>query len=214
MANEGFIKPIKDRFFYIYINIPMLKNALIILSLGCSTSLFAQEESFARYFKASAADTLLPIATSVKLHLLKEMQPFKKGSPNYRFRLALRGSNKESGIITTRWLAAKQERDIYYVNWVAVQSKYFGETEKNLAQLFSKADLTQSVLFFDEADALFGLRTDSAGRTANPFLTYWLKQIDEYKGSVIIACSGKDCLAILGKKKFTAIQVGAPMETQ
>ena len=71
-----------------------------------------------------------------------------------------------------------------------VVSKYIGETEKNLDRVFSDAARTGSVLFFDEADALFGKRTgvkDSHDRYANLDVAYLLQRIEAHTGIVILA---------------------------
>ena len=71
-----------------------------------------------------------------------------------------------------------------------VISKYIGETEKNLSSLFKKAENKNWILFFDEADALFGKRSevhDSHDRYANIETAYLLQKMDEYEGMVILA---------------------------
>lgn len=72
-------------------------------------------------------------------------------------RLVLTGTGKES-LLTGRWLAARQTKDLYVIELSAVVSKYIGETEKNLARLFDRAESMNCILLFDEADALFGQR--------------------------------------------------------
>jgi SpoVK/Ycf46/Vps4 family AAA+-type ATPase len=69
-------------------------------------------------------------------------------------------------------------------------SKYIGETEKNLARIFAEARTSNSILFFDEADALFGKRTqvsDAHDRYANIEVSYLLQRIEEHQGVVILA---------------------------
>jgi len=192
----------------------MLKRALLFLCLAVNSSLFAQEESFLRYIKASPADTLLPVATTVKEQLQKEMRPLKKASQNSRLRLVLIGGNKEAGATVSRWLAAKKNQDLYLVSSGAMITKFIGETEKNLQLLFDKATATNAILFFDEADALFGESSTPGSNETNSTIIYWVKRMNEYKGTVLSACSGKACLAEFGKQKFTSIQVAASMETQ
>jgi SpoVK/Ycf46/Vps4 family AAA+-type ATPase len=71
-----------------------------------------------------------------------------------------------------------------------VVSKYIGETEKNLARIFDEAATSNAILFFDEADALFGKRTqvrDSHDRYANVEISYLLQKMDEYQGIVVLA---------------------------
>jgi AAA+ superfamily predicted ATPase len=80
--------------------------------------------------------------------------------------------------------------DLYQVDLSAVVSKYIGETEKNLARIFDEAATSNAILFFDEADALFGKRTevsDAHDRYANIETSYLLQKMDSYDGVVILA---------------------------
>jgi SpoVK/Ycf46/Vps4 family AAA+-type ATPase len=75
-----------------------------------------------------------------------------------------------------------------------IESKYVGETEKNLEQLFAEAENKNWVLFFDEADALFGKRTevkDAHDRYANMDTAYLLQKIEDHNGLVILATNRK-----------------------
>ncbi len=84
--------------------------------------------------------------------------------------------------------------DIYKINLSAVVSKYIGETEKNLERIFSEAQDTDAILFFDEADALFGKRSevkDAHDRYANIETAYLLQRTEEYNGLVILASNIK-----------------------
>src|SRR5207244_2491395 len=71
-----------------------------------------------------------------------------------------------------------------------VVSKYIGETEKNLDRIFTAAETSNAILFFDEADALFGKRSevrDSHDRYANIEISYLLQKMEEYQGISILA---------------------------
>jgi hypothetical protein len=84
--------------------------------------------------------------------------------------------------------------DLYKINLSAVVSKYIGETEKNLERIFSEAQNTDAILFFDEADALFGKRSevkDAHDRYANIETAYLLQRTEEYSGLVILASNIK-----------------------
>ena len=84
--------------------------------------------------------------------------------------------------------------DIYKINLSAVVSKYIGETEKNLEHIFSEAQDSDAILFFDEADALFGKRSevkDAHDRYANIETAYLLQRTEEYNGLVILASNIK-----------------------
>jgi SpoVK/Ycf46/Vps4 family AAA+-type ATPase len=80
--------------------------------------------------------------------------------------------------------------DLYKIDLSSVVSKYIGETEKNLARVFSEASTSNAILFFDEADALFGKRSevkDAHDRYANIETGYLLQQMEEYEGVVVLA---------------------------
>jgi SpoVK/Ycf46/Vps4 family AAA+-type ATPase len=79
---------------------------------------------------------------------------------------------------------------LFQIDLSSVVSKYIGETEKHLAAIFQEAEMTQSLLFFDEADSLFGKRTevtDAHDRYANLEVNYLLQRIEQYEGLVILA---------------------------
>jgi SpoVK/Ycf46/Vps4 family AAA+-type ATPase len=87
-------------------------------------------------------------------------------------------------------LAAELSLDLYKIDLSQVVSKYIGETEKNLHQIFQEAQASDAVLFFDEADALFGKRSDvkdAHDRYANIEVGYLLQKMEEYDGIAILA---------------------------
>jgi SpoVK/Ycf46/Vps4 family AAA+-type ATPase len=80
--------------------------------------------------------------------------------------------------------------ELYKIDLSTVVSKYIGETEKNLSRIFVEAETSNAILFFDEADALFGKRSevkDSHDRYANIEIGYLLQRMEEYEGVVILA---------------------------
>jgi len=80
--------------------------------------------------------------------------------------------------------------DLYKIDLSTVVSKFIGETEKNLARIFAEAATSNAILFFDEADALFGKRTqvrDAHDRYANLETSYLLQKMEEHQGVVILA---------------------------
>ncbi|MBV9759643.1 MAG: ATP-binding protein [Acidobacteriaceae bacterium] len=87
-------------------------------------------------------------------------------------------------------LASDLSLVLFQIDLSSVVSKYIGETEKHLAAIFREAEMSQSLLFFDEADALFGKRTeinDAHDRYANLEVNYLLQRIEQYEGLVILA---------------------------
>ena len=92
--------------------------------------------------------------------------------------------------VTASVLGKATQREVYKVDLSMVVSKYVGETEKNLAGLFDRAEHKEWILFFDEADALFGKRTqvrDAHDRYANQEVSFLLQRIETYNGLVILA---------------------------
>jgi len=87
-------------------------------------------------------------------------------------------------------LANELSLDLYKIDLSTVVSKYIGETEKGLSSIFREAETSNAILFFDEADALFGKRSDvkdAHDRYANIEVAYLLQRMDEYEGTVILA---------------------------
>jgi SpoVK/Ycf46/Vps4 family AAA+-type ATPase len=87
-------------------------------------------------------------------------------------------------------IAGELGLDLYKIDLSTVFSKYIGETEKNLARIFAEAETSNAILFFDEADALFGKRSevrDAHDRYANIEVGYLLQKMEEYEGIVILA---------------------------
>jgi len=96
-----------------------------------------------------------------------------------------------------------------------VVSKFIGETEKNLSRLFDKAEHKNWILFFDEADALFGKRTgirDAHDKYANQEIAYLLQRIENYNGLVILASNFKNNIDPAFSRRFQAI-IQFPMPT-
>jgi AAA+ superfamily predicted ATPase len=87
-------------------------------------------------------------------------------------------------------IAAELGLDLYKIDLSTIVSKYIGETEKNLERIFSEAQSSSAILFFDEADALFGKRSevkDSHDRYANIEISYLLQRMEAYDGVTILA---------------------------
>lgn len=87
-------------------------------------------------------------------------------------------------------IANALQMDLYRIDLAGVVSKYIGETEKNLSRIFREAEYSDAILFFDEADALFGKRSevkDAHDRYANIEINYLLQQIENFEGVVVLA---------------------------
>lgn len=104
-------------------------------------------------------------------------------------------------------IAASLQLDLYRIDLSAVVSKYIGETEKNLSKLFDAAENGSAILFFDEADALFGKRgevRDSHDRYANIETNYLLQRLESFRGLAILATNLKNSMekAFLRRLRF------------
>ncbi len=87
-------------------------------------------------------------------------------------------------------IAAELELDLYKIDLSTVVNKYIGETEKNLGRIFDEAASSNAILFFDEADAIFGKRSevkDSHDRYANIEISYLLQRMEAYDGVTVLA---------------------------
>jgi adenylate kinase family enzyme len=100
------------------------------------------------------------------------------------------GASGTGKTMAAQVLGAELGLEIFRVDLATVVSKYIGETEKNLERIFGAADGSNAILFFDEADALFGKRSevsDSHDRYANIEVAYLLQRMEAYPGAVILA---------------------------
>jgi hypothetical protein len=105
-------------------------------------------------------------------------------------------------------IAASLDLDLYRIDLSQIVSKYIGETEKNLRMVFDAADAGGCVLLFDEADALFGKRTevkDSHDRYANLEVSYLLQRMESYRGLAILTTNLKDNVDKAFLRRLTAI---------
>jgi SpoVK/Ycf46/Vps4 family AAA+-type ATPase len=111
--------------------------------------------------------------------------------------LLLAGPSGTGKAMAAEVIAGDLGLDLLRIDLARVVSKYIGETEKNLAAVFAAAEATGAVLLFDEADALFGLRSDvkdSHDRYANIEASYLLQRLETYDGLAILAVSTRSHL--------------------
>ncbi len=151
--------------------------------------------------KQNFSDIVLPAST---LSQLEKIYVFKKHQyqvyHHWNFNSAIaskgglvalfHGASGTGKTMAAQVLANELHLELYRVDLAMMVSKYIGETEKNLRHIFNTAALLDVVLFFDEADALFGKRTsvnDSHDRYANIETSYLLQCIEAYRGIVILA---------------------------
>jgi Cdc6-like AAA superfamily ATPase len=120
--------------------------------------------------------------------LLNDWELGKKIKPG--FKSLFYGAPGTGKTLTASLLGKSAELDVYRIDLSMVVSKYIGETEKNLANVFDQAENKNWILFFDEADALFGKRTQTSSsndRYANQEVSYLLQRIEDYPGVIILA---------------------------
>jgi SpoVK/Ycf46/Vps4 family AAA+-type ATPase len=116
---------------------------------------------------------------------------FRRGLAAGRGQVALfAGASGTGKTLAAGLIAGRLGVDAYQIDLSAVVSKYIGETEKHLARLFDAAEAAGALLFFDEADALFGKRSevrDAHDRFANIETSYLLQRLDAYDGVIVLA---------------------------
>ncbi len=110
--------------------------------------------------------------------------------------------------MTAALLGKLTERDVYRIDLSLVVSKYIGETEKNLARVFDRAQQRGWILFFDEADALFGKRSetkDAHDRYANQEIAFLLQRIESFDGVAILASNLRENLDDAFTRRFETV---------
>jgi hypothetical protein len=110
--------------------------------------------------------------------------------------------------LTATLLGKYTGKEVYRVDLSQTVSKYIGETEKNLSKLFDKAENKNWILFFDEADALFGKRTDirdAHDKYANQEVSYLLQRVEAYNGLVILASNQRTNIDEAFTRRFQSI---------
>jgi len=114
----------------------------------------------------------------------------KKTSRGKGLNVLFSGSPGTGKTMAAEVIANELKLEIYKIDLSQVVSKYIGETEKNLNRIFNEAESSNAILFFDEADALFGKRSevkDAHDRYANIEISYLLQKMEEYEGMTILA---------------------------
>ena len=117
-----------------------------------------------------------------------------KGKIKPGYRVLFHGPPGTGKTMTACLLGKYSGRDVFRIDLSMVVSKYIGETEKNLSKLFDKAAHKDWILFFDEADSIFGKRTnvrDAHDKYANQEVSYLLQRIEAHDGLIILATNMK-----------------------
>jgi SpoVK/Ycf46/Vps4 family AAA+-type ATPase len=202
---------IKDAIFTAC-NVAMAKNpgvtdvptiSIIDIYMGCRAQSNKKLTTFAKKIDSHFAweDIILP--KDIK-EQLKEIDGFikykgtvyadwgfgKKLSTGKGLNVLFSGPSGTGKTMAAGIIAREVGLDIYKIDLSSVVSKYIGETEKNLSKIFKEAETSNAILFFDEADALFGKRSevkDAHDRYANIEIGYLLQKMEDYEGVVILA---------------------------
>ena len=138
--------------------------------------------------------------------LLDDWELRRKLKPG--FRSLFHGPPGTGKTLTASLLGKSTGLDVYRVDLSQVVSKYIGETEKNLANVFDQAANKNWILFFDEAEALFGKRTqtrDAHDRYANQEIAYLLQRVEDFPGVVILASNLKGNLDEAFSRRFQSM---------
>jgi hypothetical protein len=127
------------------------------------------------------------------------------------------GASGTGKTMTAGVIAADLGLDLYKIDLSGIVSKYIGETEKNLDRIFHAAESSNAIVFFDEADALFGKRSevnDAHDRYANIEVAYLLQKIEEYEGVVILASNlSKNIDLAFARRMHYVVEFPLPDET-
>lgn len=130
------------------------------------------------------------------------------------FRVLFHGEPGTGKTLAASLLGKYTQRPVFRVDVSMLVSKYIGETEKQLAKLFNKAENKNWILFFDEADAIFGKRTsvkDSHDKYANQEVSYLLQRIETFSGLIILASNFKNNMDKAFTRRFhSCIQFNNP----
>lgn len=130
----------------------------------------------------------------------------KRVSPGYK--ALLYGPSGTGKTLTVSLLGKEFNRPVYQIDLSQIVSKYIGETEKNLEKIFIRAENKNWILFFDEADSLFGKRTNTRSaqdRFANQGVSYLLQRIENFNGVVILASNYKNNIDQAFVRRFNAM---------
>lgn len=186
----------------------------------CCDAARPRVESLARRLDCRAGwdDLVLPAAQTAMLHELAAQAANRytvyedwgfavSGSRGLGLTALFAGPSGTGKTLAAEVIAAELRLDLYRIDLSATVSKWLGETEKNLARIFDAAEAGGAILLFDEADALFGKRSevkDSRDRYANVEVSYLLQRMEAYRGLAILTTNQREALdtAFLRRLRF------------
>lgn len=162
-------------------------------------------------------DLILPEETLTNIHKIKiwlkhnhtlmhELNMKHKVKPG--FRSLFHGPPGTGKTLAASLLGNETNKEVFRVDLSLLVSKYIGETEKHLGNLFDKARHKEWILFFDEADAIFGKRTnvkDAHDKYANQEVSYLLQKMEAFPGVIILASNYKDNIDDAFMRRFQSV---------
>jgi SpoVK/Ycf46/Vps4 family AAA+-type ATPase len=159
----------------------------------------------------SSAKRIAPsVEPSLKIIIQQLRSPKKADSVKAGDRIWLVSTDKAKKQAQVQWMAKELNKEVYRIDLSIVISKYIGETEKNLELIFAKAENKGWILFFDEADSLFGNRTgisNSHDKYANQEISYLLQRLENYNGIVVLTSNEKNAAALPASRRFKKISL-------
>jgi AAA+ superfamily predicted ATPase len=207
------IKTIASRF---YLDTPKGKSTFDSLWSNCRVQARQKLDSLATRVSSNASWSNLILPENTKKQLANIISQVDKRAAVYQqFGF---NNNRGSGITAlfsgvsgtgkttaAEVIANELKLDLYKIELSTVISKYIGETEKNLRRIFDAAEAGGAILLFDEADALFGKRSevkDSKDRYANAEISYLLQKMESYRGLAILTTNIKDAIDSAFKRRL------------
>lgn len=154
------------------------------------------------------AEQIEDIKHWIRFHHILEMDANLSRKINPGYRVLFHGPPGTGKTLTAALIGKEFEKDVYRIDLSQIVSKYIGETEKNLNKIFDKAQHKDWILFFDEADALFGKRTSvqsAHDKYANQEVSFLLQRIEEFNGLMILASNFKSNIDEAFLRRFHAV---------
>jgi ATPase family associated with various cellular activities (AAA) len=154
------------------------------------------------------AEQIADVKRWLQYHDFIERDPNLARKIQRGYRVLFFGPPGTGKTLTATLIGKEFERDVYRVDLSQIVSKYIGETEKNLSRIFDRAQNKDWILFFDEADSLFGKRTNvqsSHDKFANQEVSFLLQRIEDFPGLMILASNFKSNIDDAFLRRFHSI---------
>jgi DNA polymerase III delta prime subunit len=154
------------------------------------------------------AEQIEDIKRWVRFHHIIEADANLSRKINPGYRVLFHGPPGTGKTLTAALIGKEFQKDVYRIDLSQIVSKYIGETEKNLNKIFDKAQHKDWILFFDEADALFGKRTSvqsAHDKYANQEVSFLLQRIEEFNGLMILASNFKSNIDEAFLRRFHSV---------